>query len=114
MEDVQLTVDDNEDFGYLLVKLDDDLIPFDTPTLPVCEHTSLLGGGQNWKHLAGSSSGRWRKILRSVCLFRRHNVWSVKLLSEATSSKPNAPLQLPVPAVALHDTSAGILDLQIP
>jgi hypothetical protein len=60
MEDVQLTADDHKHFGYLLVKLDDDLIMFDTPTLPVCEHTSLLGGRQNWKHFAGSSSRRWR------------------------------------------------------
>ena len=48
-----------EDFGNVLVKLDNDLVLFDRSALPVREHTSLLGGGQDWKHFAGSTSRRW-------------------------------------------------------
>jgi hypothetical protein len=57
---MQLPADYNEDFGYMLIKLDNDLTLFHGATLAVREDASLLGGGQNGKHLAGTTSRQWR------------------------------------------------------
>jgi hypothetical protein len=39
---VQLPADYNEDFGYMLIELDNDLALFHVATLAVCEDASLL------------------------------------------------------------------------
>jgi hypothetical protein len=70
LQHVQLPADCNEDFGYMFVKLDNDLTLFYGAMLAMSEDASLLGEGKNWKHLAGSTSRQWRYGILSVWQFR--------------------------------------------